>query len=188
MSAPSESPRPPGQPPEARGLRAPEPAGVPGPLDLPPRPAPRRLSWRRRRPPALPSLSSRPSPGRLRRHRRTLLRRRQDALFHLGGLAFELYRRNRLTDDVLRLRAAEVADLDRSVGEIDLWLEEVARVRQDGRDGAAAPPAVGACLRCRAPFRADARFCARCGAALTAGGAASEQVTAVIGAGSRPGP
>ena len=52
------------------------------------------------------------APRRLRRERKKLVARREVAVYDLGGLAFELYRRDLLTEEVMRLRAQEVAELD----------------------------------------------------------------------------
>lgn len=105
-----------------------------------------------------------PAPRRLRRDRKRLLTEREEAVYNLGGLAFELYRRGMLTEDVMRLRAGEVAQLDDSVRDIDVRLSEVERARRERRAPEPADPAVGCCLVCRTPFRAEARFCWQCGA------------------------
>ena len=122
-----------------------------------------------------------PGAGRLRRERRKLLTRREEAVYHLGGLAFELYRRDQLTEDVMRLRAGEVAQLDDTVRDIDVRLGEIERERRDRRTAEPADPAVGCCLVCRTPFRAEARFCWQCGTQVVpppVGG--DDQPTAVI--------
>jgi hypothetical protein len=121
-------------------------------------------------------------PGRLRRRRRRLLTRREEAVYHLGGLAFELYRRELLGEEVMRRRAGEVATLDDTVRDIDVRLGEIdaeRRLRRERRRADPDPP-VGACLDCRTPFRAAARFCWQCGAQLVPPGTGDEQVTAVI--------
>jgi hypothetical protein len=120
------------------------------------------------------------SAARLRRRRHRLTRRRQEALYHLGGLAFELYRRDRLEERVMQRRAREVAELDRTVGEIDASLEALDRARRERRRGSEPDGPVGACLRCRAPFGRDARFCWSCGIAFGPLPADSEQDTGVI--------
>jgi hypothetical protein len=121
-------------------------------------------------------------PGHLRRRRRRLLTRREEAVYHLGGLAFELYRREMLGEEVMRRRAGEVAMLDDTVRDIDVRLGELDAERRErrARRKADPDPPVGACLECRAPFRAAARFCWQCGAALVPPGVGDEQVTAVI--------
>lgn len=125
--------------------------------------------------------SDRPAPASsLRRERRSLLSSRQDAVYHLGGLAFELYRRDLLQDGVLRQRAVELGALDDRVREIDKDIGELPARRR--RTAPAAPPSsvAGNCLTCRAEFAPDARFCASCGARFAPQAAESEQVTGVI--------
>jgi hypothetical protein len=131
----------------------------------------------------IPSASG---PRRLRRDRRRLLSEREEAVYHLGGLAFELYRRDQLSDGVMRLRAGEVAKIDDTVRDIDARLSEVERERRERRHAEPADPAFGCCLVCRTPFRAEARFCWQCGTQVVpppVGG--DDQPTAVI---SSPGP
>ena len=112
---------------------------------------------------AIPAPPRREGPRRLRRDRRLLLTQREEAVYHLGGLAFELYRRDLLPDGVMRARAGEVARLDDSVRDIDIRLGEVERARRGRGATEAADPSVGCCLVCRSPFRAEARFCWQCG-------------------------
>lgn len=106
--------------------------------------------------------------GRLRRRRRKLLHERETAVYHLGGLAFELYRRDMLDVDVLRRRAGAVAELDASVHDIDGRLEELADARRDrrARTTTDARTPIGNCLTCRAPFQIEARYCWQCGSRL----------------------
>lgn len=117
---------------------------------------------------------------RLRRNRRRLISRREEAVYHLGGLAFELYRRDMLTEEVMRRRAGEVAQIDDSVRDIDVRLGELDRERRERRRGAPADASAGCCLTCRSTFRAEARFCWQCGAQLVPPSVGDEQVTAVI--------
>jgi hypothetical protein len=108
-----------------------------------------------------------PPVNRLRRERRKLMREREELVFHLGGLAYELHRRDLLTSDVAQRRATAIMELDDAVHEIDAHLAAHDRARRAGRRGGvvvAEPVEVGACLVCRAPFIADARFCSQCGA------------------------
>jgi hypothetical protein len=120
------------------------------------------------------------APRRLRRERRRLITRREEAVYHLGGLAFELYRRDMLGEDVMRRRAGEVAEIDDTVRDIDVRLGELDRERRDRRRVAEPDPAAGCCLTCRAPFRAEARFCWQCGTQVVPPSMGDEQVTAVI--------
>jgi hypothetical protein len=108
-------------------------------------------------------------PGRLRRRRKRLISDREVAVYHLGGLAFELYRRDLLDEQVLRRRAGAVALIDEAVHDIDMRLEQLDAERRERRGGRAdtGPATTGNCLTCRAPFQAEARFCWQCGARLT---------------------
>lgn len=137
-------------------------------------------------PPADPPAADLSPPPRderaagLRRRRRRLLTRREEAVYHLGGLAFELYRRDMLGEEVMRRRAGEVALLDDTVRDIDARLGEIDRVRRERRRRPDPSAAVGNCLDCRAPFRAEARFCWQCGARLVPSSQGDEQPTAAI--------
>lgn len=114
---------------------------------------------------AIPTPPRPPGTHRLRRDRKRLLTQREEAVYHLGGLAFELYRRGLLSEGVMQARAGEVAQIDDSVRDIDVRLSEAERERHERRGSEeAAEPSVGCCLVCRTPFRAEARFCWQCGA------------------------
>jgi hypothetical protein len=118
--------------------------------------------------------------GALHRRRRALISQRQEAVYHLGGLAFELYRRDLLDEEVMRRRAGEVAMLDDTVRDIDIQLGEMDRVRRVRRARSPEDLAAGCCVRCHAPFRAEARFCWQCGARVVPESEGDEQVTATI--------
>ena len=114
-------------------------------------------------------------PGRIRRERRRLLERRQESVYHLGGLAFELYRRDMLAEPVLRRRAEDVADIDRSVLEIDERLstldEERRTQRAERREERRLAKELksrpsGYCLSCGTPYRDPTNFCANCGSPI----------------------
>lgn len=117
-------------------------------------------------------------PGRLRRRRKRLLREREQAVFHLGGLAYELHGRDLLDQEVLRRRAEQIGEIDDTVHAIDGRLAELAAARHQRRNGGEGAATVGNCLPCRAPFYAEAQFCWRCGSRLAPGEA--EQVTEMI--------
>lgn len=107
-----------------------------------------------------------PPVNRLRRERRRLMRQREELVFHLGGLAYELHRRDLLISDVATRRATMIMELDDAVHEIDAHLEAHDRARRAGRRGGvivSEPVVAGACLVCRAPFIPEARFCSHCG-------------------------
>lgn len=132
------------------------------------------------------------NPGRLRRERRSLVNKRQEIVYHLGGLAFELFRRDMLTEPVMRLRAEEIADIDRSVIGIDeelVTLQETRKARREERAAerrearARQKQPSGYCLSCGAPFRDPVNFCANCGSPIVRDepeGEPSSQETAVV--------
>lgn len=130
--------------------------------------------------PADPEKPSPEGPRRLRRRRKKLVSRREVAVYDLGGLAFELYRRDMLTEEVMRLRAQEVADLDDTVRDIDARLSQVDQERRERRVRTPPDPSVGCCLVCRAPFRAEARFCWQCGTEVVPLPPADDQPTIAI--------
>lgn len=113
-----------------------------------------------------------PSRGALERERRDLVDRREEQVYHLGGLAFEMHRRGTLPAHVLRLRADDVAATDARIREIDERLDQIeteraARREEDRvRRAAKAAPVLddaGSCAACGTPFRAEAKFCWSCG-------------------------
>lgn len=107
-------------------------------------------------------------PG-LRRNRAELVDQREDTLFHLGGLMYDLYHRDMLTYPAAVTRARRVAEIDEAIREIDRQLADMAEARRARRAPAAAPPPeVGCCLACRAEFFAGARYCMQCGTRLVA--------------------
>jgi hypothetical protein len=132
------------------------------------------------------------NPGRLRRERKGLVARRQEAVYHLGGLAFELFRRDMLTEPVMRRRADEVADIDRSVIAIDeelATLEETRRTRREERAAerrearARQKQPSGYCLSCGKPYRDVVNFCGNCGSPIvheTLVEESAEQPTSVV--------
>ena len=110
----------------------------------------RRRRGRRRRPGGRAAHRGRPraapaeeGPRQLRRRREQLLTEREETVYHLGGLAFELYRRDRLSDEVMRLRAGHVAQLDDEVRDIDARLSDVERERKERRVQVAGRPGGG---------------------------------------------
>jgi hypothetical protein len=124
------------------------------------------------------------NPARLRRRRKRLISDRELAVYHLGGLAFELYRRDLLTEEVLRRRAGAVSLIDEAVHDIDERLAQLDSERREKRARRGEPgiTTAGNCLACRAPFQADARFCWQCGAQLNPAPELDAQVTQTISA------
>lgn len=170
-----ENPAPPG-PRRPLFRRRPKVADVPSPTDDPGGdPSPTAVDEAGEQPTEVVELPAQPplNPGRMRRERRRLVGRRQEAVYHLGGLAFELFRRDLLVEPVMCRRGEEVAEIDRAVIAIDeelLTLEETRRTRRDARRAerrdarSRGKQPSGYCLSCGAPHMDAANFCANCGA------------------------
>jgi hypothetical protein len=144
-------------------------------------------------PPPPPEVAPPLAGGRahLRRRRRELLNRRAQAVYHLGGLAFELFRRDLLTEQVMRVRAEEVAELDRSVREIDERLLQLAeRPPKVARTRKAKEEPAGECPSCGSPHTSVAAYCWNCGVKLPApepeASDASEAPTGVVDGSEQP--
>jgi hypothetical protein len=106
-----------------------------------------------------------PPAGALRRERRALLRVREQRLRDLGGLALEMYRRDRFREDLLLERCAELIGLEARVHELDAFLGRTptpARARQSAR------------CECGAPLLWGSRYCANCGRPAAATAAAAD--------------
>ena len=102
-----------------------------------------------------------PAPRELKRERKALLEVREERLRDLGGLALEMYKRDRFNAGLVVERCAELVAIEARVQEIDALLDGSARVRRGGG---------GAVCFCGAPILLGARFCATCGRSLGAGG------------------
>ena len=90
---------------------------------------------------------------------------REDIVYHLGGLAFELHRRDMLEERVMRLRADMVAGIDDQVRDIDACIEEMERQRREKRGDrrkrpAPEPAALGYCTVCGSPYTQQERVSA----------------------------
>jgi hypothetical protein len=96
----------------------------------------------------------------LKRERKALLEMREERLRDLGGLALEMYKRDRFNAGLVVERCAELVALEARVQEIDAILDGTALVRRGGG---------GAVCICGAPILLGARFCASCGRALGSG-------------------
>ncbi len=92
-----------------------------------------------------------PPARELRRERKALLRAREERLRDLGGLALEMYKRDRFVASLVVERCAELVAIEARVHEIDALL--------DGTTGLKG----GAVCVCGAPLLLGARFCATCG-------------------------
>jgi hypothetical protein len=118
-------------------------------------------------------------PGTLKRERRALLQEREERLRDLGGLVFEMFRRDRFRVELVTERCADLVALEGRLEEIDSLLA-AASGRGSLRCTCGAPLPWGAhfcancgrptgprpvvsCARCGSPLPADVQFCGRCG-------------------------
>jgi len=114
--------------------------------------------------PSAPAVAAVPEPPRrrrlappvseLRRERRALMRVREERLRDLGGLALEMYRRDRFREDLLIERCTDLIALEARIHELDSLLAISSPLRR-------ATP-VARC-ECGAPILAATNFCATCG-------------------------
>src|SRR5206468_11375241 len=105
-----------------------------------------------------------PPPRELKRERKALLEMRKERLRELGGLALEMYKRDRFNAGLVVERCAELVAIEARVQAIDALLDGSALVRRGGG---------GAVCICGAPILLGAKFCASCGRALGGGSADS---------------
>ncbi len=98
------------------------------------------------------SSAAKPVPRELRRERKSLLQVREERLRDLGGLALEMYKRDRFNAGLVVERCAELVAIEARIHEIDAVLDGSARLRRGSVT----------CV-CGAPFLLGARFCATCG-------------------------
>ena len=101
-----------------------------------------------------------PAPRELKRERKALLEIREERLRDLGGLALEMYKRDRFNAGLVVERCAELVALEARVQEIDALRDGSALVRRGGG---------GAVCICGAPILLGAKYCATCGRALGGG-------------------
>jgi double zinc ribbon protein len=121
------------------------------------------------------------TPGALKRERRALLHEREERLRDLGGLVFEMFRRDRFRVELVTERCADLVALDERLNELDSLLASArsgglrcacgAPLQWDAHFCAncgrpAGPRPVVSCARCGSPLPADAQFCGRCGSAV----------------------
>ncbi|MBW3592247.1 MAG: zinc ribbon domain-containing protein [Actinobacteria bacterium] len=95
-----------------------------------------------------------PRPPSMRREREGLVRRREIEIRDVGGLALEMYRRDRFKPDLLLTRCAEVLALEERIHELDSFLAAA--------EVAARGPGAETC-RCGAPIVRGSHFCSHCG-------------------------
>jgi len=98
-----------------------------------------------------------PPARELKRERKALLEVREERLRDLGGLALEMYKRDRFSAGLVVERCAELVAIEVRVQEIDALLDGTARLRRGGG---------GAVCTCGAPLLLGAQFCATCGRAV----------------------
>jgi hypothetical protein len=96
-----------------------------------------------------------PPPGRMRRERRFLARRREIEIRDVGGLTVEMVRRDRFRPELLIDRASDVLALEERMLELDGLLLAANAVPRGTR-------AVQLCT-CGAPLLPGAHFCSHCG-------------------------
>ena len=121
-------------------------------------------------------------PAALKRERRALLREREERFRDLGGLVFEMFRRDRFRVELVTERCNDLAALDQRLNEVDSLIATSNR-RGGLRCECGAPVSWGshfcgncgrpvgprpvvACARCGAPLPAEAKFCGSCGSAV----------------------
>lgn len=97
-------------------------------------------------------------PPELVSRREELFGRFADLQWDLGGLVYEMARRDAFRLEVINSRAAELQEVDAELGEVDRLL----RLEEAG--------AAGTCSACGAPHSRGAGFCWHCGRPLRAGG------------------
>ncbi len=95
-----------------------------------------------------------PPARELKRERKALLEVREEHLRDLGGLALEMYKRDRFSAALVVERCAELVAIEVRVQEIDALLDGTALLRRGGG---------GAVCVCGAPLLLGAQFCATCG-------------------------
>ena len=100
-----------------------------------------------------------PPARELKRERKALLEVREERLRDLGGMALEMYKRDRFNAGLVVERCAELVAIEARVQEIDSLLDGSARIRRGGG---------GALCICGAPILLGARYCASCGRTLGA--------------------
>jgi hypothetical protein len=117
-------------------------------------------------------------PAALKREHRALLREREERIRDLGGLVFEMFRRDRFRVELVTERCADLVALDERLEEL---VSLLAAARHGGlRCECGAPLPWGAhfcancgrpvgarpvvaCARCGSPLPADVNFCSSCG-------------------------
>lgn len=94
-----------------------------------------------------------PPARELRRERKALLLVREERIRDLGGLALEMYKRDRFNAGLFVERCAELVAIEARVQEIDALLDGTVHLRREG----------GTVCVCGAPLLLGARYCSTCG-------------------------
>ena len=128
-------------------------------------------------------------PGALKREQRALLREREERIRDLGGLVFEMFRRNRFRVELVTERCADLVALEKRLAELDALLSSA---RHGGPRCACGAPLAGgahfcgncgrpvgsrpvvACARCGTPLPAGVKYCGSCGSPVELPEQASE--------------
>jgi hypothetical protein len=108
---------------------------------------------------APPRRRATPPAGELRRERRALLRLREERLRDLGGIALEMYRRDRFREDLVLERCAELIGMEARIHELEALLGNTRPLPGVPRSARCA---------CGAPLLWGSRFCASCGRPVAA--------------------
>jgi double zinc ribbon protein len=110
-----------------------------------------------------------------------LLREREDRVRDLGGLVFEMFRRDRFRVELVTQRCAELVTIEERLRELEALLASSRRGGPRCECGAplawgahfcancgrpAGPRPVVSCARCGSPLPAEVQFCGHCGAAV----------------------
>src|SRR4029450_5269580 len=125
------------------------------------------------------------SPKALRRERRLLLHEREERIRDLGGLVFEMLRRERFRVERVTQRCSELLALEERLAEVTALISSagghtavrcecgapVARgthfCANCGRP--VGPRPVVSCARCGSPLPANVQFCGHCGSPVDSG-------------------
>jgi predicted amidophosphoribosyltransferase len=125
------------------------------------------------------------SPKALKRERHLLLREREERIRDLGGLVFEMFRRDRFRVELVTQRCSELLALEERLNEVTALISSagghttvrcecgapVARgthfCANCGRP--VGPRPVVSCARCGSPLPANVQFCGHCGSPVDSG-------------------
>lgn len=124
------------------------------------------------------------SPKALRRERRLLLREREQRVRDLGGLVFEMFRRDRFRVELVTQRCSELMALEERLDELTTLISGTGHATVRCECGApvargthfcancgrpVGPRPVVSCARCGSPLPANVQFCGHCGSPVDSG-------------------